>query len=1102
MRVPFGWLTEYCDPGLAPEEVAELLSMRAVEVERVSRMGVPSSEGFVVGRVLSAERHPNADRLSVCEVDTGEGATTIVCGAPNVAAGQTVAVAQPGARMPGGEKLEKAKLRGVESNGMILSERELEIGDDASGILVLSASSASRSGAGGSAEGPTPGTPLADVLPISEAVLELDLNPNRVDCMGIYGVAREVHAITGAPLAEPPWKRDAEPTGEGSVEDLASVAVEVPELCPRFTARAFSGVEIAASPVWLRARLLAAGMRPISNVVDITNYVMLSTAQPLHAFDLDRVPGGELIIRRALEGETMTTLDGIERRFDHETVLVCDRDGPSGIAGIMGGQVSEVSEQTTRVLLEVATWNGVNILRTSSMLGLRTDASSRYEKQLHPELALRAQRHASRLLAELAGAEVARGTIDAAAEVPPAHVISLHGARLDSLLGVEIEPGEAGESLERLGFEVEEVGGRELRATVPLHRHYDVSREVDLIEEVGRLHGFDRLPRTLPAHADRVGGLSREQLGRRRAEDLLRDLGFDEVVSWSIVDPGLADRPATGSRRPSPGGGRDPQPDLRRPGRDAHHAARRAARRRPPQPRASRRPGRPVRVGARVSLGAGAGGRGSARRSLRGPGCPAGVRATPDRGRARRRARSALVGWFAGCATTLRDSSRSRARSSCWPRAWPPSSRWRREWSRSPTAAARRRSSSPASASGGSASCIRWSRGPGICPAGRRSSSTWRRCVDASAVGGERYEDVTTFPAVLQDLAVTVAEDVPAERVIERVRAGGGALLDSVSVFDLYHGEQLEPGRRASRCGSSSGPPIERSPTPRSASFASGFGRSWPRSERRCVTERSQPLHGEPAARVLVAGASGYAGALAAELVWHHPRLELIAATARAEAGKRLDRLYPRYRATIELTELDLASADAVDAAIVAYPHGAAAPVVAALRGLGAQVVDLSADFRLVDAAIYELWYGPHGDPDLLENAVYGLTELGRERVREADLVANPGCYPTAALLALAPLAERGLLESVLIDAKSGVSGAGRGDGDRLHFVNVQENFAPYGVDGHRHLPEIEQELRRMQAAADTVFGPSSSGAPVSIRPPPAADRSGLAGELLPRSRR
>ena len=239
------------------------------------------------------------------------------------------------------------------------------------------------------------------------------------------------------------------------------------------------------------------------------------------------------------------------------------------------------------------------------------------------------------------------------------------------------------------------------------------------------------------------------------------------------------------------------------------------------------------------------------------------------------------------------------------------------------------------------------------------------------------------------------------------------------------------------------------------------------------MNERAQqPLAGDPAARVIVAGASGFAGALAAELAWRHPQLELAAITARADAGKPLAELYPRYRVPLELAELDLGVLEGVDAAIVAYPHGASAPVVAEMRGLGIQVVDLSADFRLRDVPTYERWYGPHGEPDLLEGAVYGLTELYRDRVREADLVANPGCYPTAALLALAPLAGRGLVDGAVIDAKSGVSGAGRGGGDRLHFVNVDENFSPYGTDGHRHSPEIDQELATLGFDGGATFVP------------------------------
>ncbi|HEY5977054.1 MAG TPA: phenylalanine--tRNA ligase subunit beta, partial [Solirubrobacterales bacterium] len=361
MKVPYSWLCEHCDPGVGAEELAERLAMTGTEVERVTTLGPASTDGFVVGRVLTREEHPDADRLSVCAVDTGDGADrSIVCGAPNVDAGQTVAVALPGARLPDGTKLRKAKLRGVASEGMILSATELGLGEDSEGIMVLD-------------DGPAPGAPLEEALPLAEPVLELEVTPNRVDCFGVYGVAREVHAISAAPLEEKPWTEDASANGEGDVADRASVEVHVPDLCPRFTARVFTGVEIGPSPDWLQARLTAAGQRPINNVVDITNYVMLLTAQPLHAFDLDRVPGGKLIVRTAEPGEKMTTLDGVERALDTETVLVCDANGPTSLAGVMGGAHSEVSEATTRVLLEVANWHAPTIQRTSTRLGLRSE---------------------------------------------------------------------------------------------------------------------------------------------------------------------------------------------------------------------------------------------------------------------------------------------------------------------------------------------------------------------------------------------------------------------------------------------------------------------------------------------------------------------------------------------------------------------------------------------------------------------------------------------------------------------------------------------------------------------------------------------------------
>jgi phenylalanyl-tRNA synthetase beta chain len=784
VKVPFGWLTEYCDSGLSPEEVAELLSMRAVEVERVSRIGVSASEGFVVGRVISAEGHPNADRLRVCEVETGDRVRTIVCGAPNVAAGQTVAVALPGAVMPGGEKLGKAKLRGVESNGMILSERELELGDDASGILVLE-------------DRAEPGTALAEVLPISEAVLELDLNPNRVDCMGVYGVAREVHAITGAELARAPWLDDAEPSPEGSVEQLASVRVEVPELCPRFTARAFVDVEVGQSPAWMRARLIAAGMRPISNVVDITNYVMLMTAQPLHAFDLDKVPGGEIIVRTAREGETMTTLDAIERRFDSETVLVCDRNGPTGIAGIMGGQVSEVSEGTTRVLLEVANWNGVNILRTSSMLGLRSDASARFEKQLHPELAIEAQRIASRLLVEHAGARLVPGTIDEAAEIPPPHEITLRDERTALLLGERIEPDEATRHLTRLGFGVSQTVEGDGDISVPVHRHYDVTREVDVIEEVGRLHGFDLLPRTLPTGGDRIGGLSREQRLRRRVEDLLADLGFDEVISWHFVAAELGDRLRLAAD--------DPRRDAVATGNpiSAEHVLMRT-----------------TLLGglldaARYNLARGAG-----RVAMFESGRVFFADPAPDQGgplfgefpgrlpapdREPHRLAALAVGdlrpatWLAagesddaigfftlkGVLESLAGAFDLELRLSPAPESFLHPGR----------AAAIELDGSQVGWLGELHPVV--AREWDIEPESVGFELDLGPLVAAAGADSEAYEDLQTHPAVLQDLAVTVPDEVPAERVRAAVREGGGELLAGADVFDVYHGKQLEAGTKS-----------------------------------------------------------------------------------------------------------------------------------------------------------------------------------------------------------------------------------------------------------------------------------------------------------------
>jgi phenylalanyl-tRNA synthetase beta chain len=791
VRVPYSWLREYCDPGVEPGQLAEQLAMTGTEVERVGAVGPPSAEGFVVGKVLSAEPHPNADRLRVCTIDTGDGERTIVCGAPNVAAGQTVPVALPGATLPGGHRIGKAKLRGVESMGMICASSELELGDGPPGIMVLGDDHL------------VPGTPLAEVLPIAETVLELELTPNRIDCFGVYGVAREVHAISGAPLAAEPWAEDVAAEAPGEVGDYASVTVEVPDLCLRFTARVFAEVTIAPSPAWLQARLTAAGQRPINNVVDITNYVMLLTAQPLHAFDLDKVPDGALTIRTAADGEKMKTLDDVERSFDADTVLVCDSDGPSGIAGIMGGQRSEVSEETTRVLLEVATWNGTNILRSSRMLSLRSEASARFEKQLHPELCMRAQRIASRLLVEICGAKLVPGTIDVAAEIPGPRKLLLRDERVEGLLGMAIEQTDQVAYLERLGFGAK-VQGADLEVTVPPDRHFDVTREVDLIEEVGRVHGLDEnLPSTLPAVADRIGGLSREQRLRRRAEDVMRDLGFDEAVGWSFTDPG------------EPGRLRIPADDPRANGIVLSNPL-----------SEDQSAMRTTLLGSLLDIAQGNLARGSDAVALFESGrvyLPAGSKSQKDMPDMQNSDLDVLAGKFPGERAA---PAREPHRIGCLAVGPLTARSWRGGGEIADFFALKgaleglagqlgvvlsfEATEEPFLHPGRSA---RFSAGdeadgwigelhPLVCrewdlEAAVAFEVDLAALVAAASAGKEIYEDVTTFPAVYQDLAVMVPTAVGAAELRKVVLAAGGPLLRAADVFDLYEGEQVGEGRKS-----------------------------------------------------------------------------------------------------------------------------------------------------------------------------------------------------------------------------------------------------------------------------------------------------------------
>jgi phenylalanyl-tRNA synthetase beta chain len=768
MRVPLAWLRSYCDPGLPAEQVADALTMAGIKLERLHRTGVGDLAGFLTGRVLEAEPHPGADRLTVCRVDVGRGEPqTIVCGAPNVAAGQTVAVALPGAVMPDGTTLGKAKLRGVESNGMVLAEDEVGIGEDHEGIMVLP-------------EGLPVGAPLAEHLPIADDVLEIEITPNRPDAMGVYGVARDLHAVTAAPLADDPTAADASPSGADSAGDHISIDID-PEICLRFTARVYEDVKIGPSPLWLKQRLMAAGQRPISNVVDITNYVMLTCSQPLHAFDLDRVRGGRIDVRRAREGETMVTLDDVERRFNAEAALVCDGEGPSGIGGIMGGQISEVSEGTTRVLMEAATWVGPNIMRTSKALALRTEASARFEKQLHPDLAMAGQRLAARLMVELCGARMVPGTVDVYPRPAEPRLVPLRHDRMERLLGERIEADTVDAILLRLGFEP--VGER---WRVPPWRDSDVQREADLIEEVARIHGLDELPTTLPARRSAVGRLTPSQRVRRRLEDLLRDRGLDECISYSFTSPAAIERLRLGDvpllRLDNPlGEAQSAMRPLLLPGLlDAarHNAAHGRPGVRLFESAHVYRPTEPLDAAPAEAPG----GRLPALERhhlavLLTEAAPRSWR-TPARAADFYAARALLetVLGTAGVEWEAEDGDRPFLHPGRAARIVGAGDRelgWlgelhplvAREWEVSGTVAG--------------------------------FELDVEAVLELGAGREDVYADVPSFPSVLQDIAVVVPEHVPAAAVERAVREGGGELLAGVDVFDLYRGEQAGEGNKS-----------------------------------------------------------------------------------------------------------------------------------------------------------------------------------------------------------------------------------------------------------------------------------------------------------------
>ena len=534
MKAPLSWLREYVRVDATAHEIARRLNVSSLEVERVLDVGVPDVDGnlarFVVGKVVEAAKHPNADKLQLCQVDVGEtDARQIVCGAWNFGVGATVAVALPGSTVfsRDGElfQLGEAKLRGEASRGMILAEDEVGLGSDHAGIMLLP-------------DGMEPGTPLVDVLPIRDQVLDVTPTMNRVDLLSMVGLAREVAALCGGELL--PIEVDDPPIRH---PELVEVTVEDPERCPRYIARVLKNVSIRPSPIWLRARLHAAGMRSISNVVDVTNYVMHVHGSPLHAFDRSLLTNGRIVVRRATDGEELRTLDGTLRKLDSRDLMITDGEKAVALGAIMGGQESEVTEQTTEVLLEAANFEPIGILETSERLGLRTEGSNRWEKGVDPHSAEPAAILATRLIVDLAGAELTAAA-DVHSGLPQRSVVRLRPERTDRIVGLAVDPDEQRAILERLGFEVDE----EWDVTVPTGRARDVTREIDVVEEVARVV-LDRVPHTMPLRRLVAGHLSEDQRLRRLVEDILVGAGLSEAYTWSLV---ATDPDDTAIRLPAP----------------------------------------------------------------------------------------------------------------------------------------------------------------------------------------------------------------------------------------------------------------------------------------------------------------------------------------------------------------------------------------------------------------------------------------------------------------------------------------------------------------------------------------------------------------------
>lgn len=530
MNISYNWLKQYIDLELSPAETEDKLTLSGLEVEERDEIG-SDFEGFVIGEVLDVSPHPNADKLQICDVSLGKDSVQIICGAKNVAKGQKVPVATVGATLPvpmedgSYMKIKKAKLRGETSHGMICSESELGLSEDHSGIMVLNPDLKAGSG-------------LKEALHVEkDTVFEIGLTPNRPDAACHIGVARDLSALTGKPLINP--YENLAPK-KGSIDDLIDISIADSKKCHRYVGMLVKGVTVQESPAWLKQKLTAIGLRPVNNIVDATNYVLHEIGQPLHAFDYEKVNGKKIEVKTFNKEITFTTLDGVDRKIPPGSLFICDGDGPVALAGIMGGENSEVTDRTTSVLIESAYFEPSGIRKTSKQLALQTDSSYRFERGIDPQIQLKAAQRAAELITDLAGGEIADGYSDVHPVKTEPKTVELRLSRINRILGTSLELTRAEKILNALEFDTTHSGDEQLLCTVPTFRP-DVSREIDLIEEVGRIYDYNNIPTPDTSPFVVPETLSSFEVYQQRFRHFARSLGYKEISTNSLLSEKEAD---------------------------------------------------------------------------------------------------------------------------------------------------------------------------------------------------------------------------------------------------------------------------------------------------------------------------------------------------------------------------------------------------------------------------------------------------------------------------------------------------------------------------------------------------------------------------------